>query len=79
MCSDGDLMGKVARTAMAGGGTQPRRHPTHLLAHEKSRRYMSTLIITEDMHVRKKVSFMNSDAVVVLPAARDRWTNSSKC
>jgi len=40
---------------------------------------MSTLIITEDMHVRKKVSFMNSDAVVVLPAARDRWTNSSKC
>ncbi|MEO8530385.1 MAG: TIGR00730 family Rossman fold protein, partial [Deltaproteobacteria bacterium] len=27
----------------------------------------NTLVVTEDMHERKKVMFMNSDAIVVLP------------
>jgi uncharacterized protein (TIGR00730 family) len=34
---------------------------------EQGRRDLTTLVITEDMHERKKVMFMNSDAIVVLP------------
>ncbi|MGB3249494.1 MAG: TIGR00730 family Rossman fold protein, partial [Tabrizicola sp.] len=30
-------------------------------------RDMAQMVVTEDMHERKKVMFMNSDAVVVLP------------
>ena len=41
--------------------------PTHLLAKEVGKRDLTTFIITETMHERKKVMFMNSDAIVVLP------------
>jgi hypothetical protein len=34
---------------------------------EVGKRDQSTLIITENMHERKKVMFMNSDAIAVLP------------
>jgi uncharacterized protein (TIGR00730 family) len=34
---------------------------------EVGKRDLSTFVITEDMHERKKVMFMNCDAIVVLP------------
>ena len=41
--------------------------PSHLLGLEKGKRDLTTFVVTEDMHERKKVMFMNSDAIVVLP------------
>jgi uncharacterized protein (TIGR00730 family) len=64
---DVGLMGEVARAAQAAGAASLGVIPTHLMAREQGRRDLSTLVITEDMHERKKVMFMNSDAVVVLP------------
>ena len=64
---DVGLMGEVARAAIGAGATSLGVIPTNLLAREQGKRDLSTLIITEDMHERKKVMFMNSDAVVVLP------------
>lgn len=64
---DVGLMGEVARAAEAAGGAAMGVIPVHLLKREKGRRDLSTFVVTEDMHERKKVMFMNSDAVVVLP------------
>ncbi len=64
---DVGLMGEVARAAIGAGAPSLGVIPTHLLDREQGKRDLSTLIITEDMHERKKVMFMNSDAVVVLP------------
>lgn len=64
---DVGLMGEVARAAQASGGAAMGVIPTHLLAREQGRRDLSTFVVTETMHERKKVMFMNSDAVVVLP------------
>ena len=41
--------------------------PKHLLEREVGKTDLSTFIITENMHERKKVMFMNSDFVVILP------------
>lgn len=64
---DVGLMGEVARAAIAAGAPTLGVIPTHLLGREREARDRSNLIITEDMHERKKVMFMNSDAVIVLP------------
>ncbi len=64
---DVGLMGEVARAAQSAGATTLGVIPTHLLAREVGKRDLSTLIITENMHERKKVMFMNADAIVVLP------------
>lgn len=64
---DVGLMGEVARAAQASGATTLGVIPTHLLQMEVGKRDLSTLIITENMHERKKVMFMNSDAIAVLP------------
>ena len=64
---DVGLMGEVARAAQAAGAITLGVIPTHLLAMEVGKRDLSTLIITENMHERKKVMFMNSDAIAVLP------------
>ncbi|MDZ4095445.1 MAG: TIGR00730 family Rossman fold protein, partial [Paracoccaceae bacterium] len=61
------LMGEVARAALAGGAASMGVIPTHLMAREQGKRDLAQLVITEDMHERKKVMFMNSDAIVVLP------------
>lgn len=62
---DVGLMGEVAKAA--AGGPALGVIPVHLLGRERSRRDTSGFVVTEDMHERKKVMFMNSDAVVVLP------------
>jgi hypothetical protein len=64
---DVGLMGEVARSAMAAGARTMGVIPTHLLAREQGKRDLGQMVITEDMHERKKVMFMNSDAIVVLP------------
>jgi uncharacterized protein (TIGR00730 family) len=64
---DVGLMGEVARAAQSAGGPTFGVIPTHLLGMEVGKRDLSTFVITEDMHERKKVMFMNSDAIVVLP------------
>ena len=64
---DVGLMGEVARAALAEGGLTMGVIPTHLLIREQGRRDLAQLVVTEDMHERKKVMFMNSDAIVVLP------------
>lgn len=61
------IMGIVATSAMAAGGQTFGVIPSHLLGREVGKRDLTTLVVTEDMHERKKVMFMNSDAVVVLP------------
>jgi len=60
-------MGIVARAAQAGGGATFGVIPSHLLAREVGKRDLSTFVVTETMHERKKVMYMNSDAIVVLP------------
>ena len=64
---DVGLMGEVARAAQQAGGATMGVIPTHLMAREQGRRDLTQVVITEDMHERKKVMFMNSNAVVVLP------------
>lgn len=64
---DVGLMGRVARAAQAAGGDTFGVIPGHLLAREVGKRDLDRFIVTETMHERKKVMFMNSDAIVVLP------------
>lgn len=64
---DVGLMGETARAALAAGARTMGVIPTHLLGREKGKRDLAQFVITEDMHERKKVMFMNSDAIVVLP------------
>jgi hypothetical protein len=64
---DVGLMGEVARATMAAGGTTFGVIPVSLLRREVARRDLTTFVVTEDMHERKKVMFMNSDAIAVLP------------
>ncbi len=64
---DVGLMGEVAKATEAAGGPMLGVIPVHLLGRERLERDRTTMVVTEDMHERKKVMFMNSDAAVVLP------------
>lgn len=64
---DVGLMGAVAQSAQAEGAETFGVIPTHLMDLEVGKRDLNTLVVTETMHERKKVMFMNSDAIVVLP------------
>jgi hypothetical protein len=64
---DVGLMGEVARAAAAAGGRTLGVIPVHLLGREAARRRAEAMVVTETMHERKKVMFMNSDAAIVLP------------
>ena len=64
---DVGLMGTVARAAQAGGGDTFGVIPAHLVRLEVGKQDLTRYVVTETMHERKKVMFMNSDAVVVLP------------
>ena len=64
---DVGLMGELARAAQAAGGETFGVIPQHLLAREVGRRDLSTFVVTETMHERKKVMFMNAHAIVALP------------
>jgi hypothetical protein len=64
---DVGLMGAVATAAQTAGGQTFGVIPVHLMDREVGKRDLSQFIITENMHERKKVMFMNCDAIVVLP------------
>ncbi|MCK8483779.1 TIGR00730 family Rossman fold protein [Aliiroseovarius sp. S2029] len=64
---DVGLMGTVAVAAQIEGAETFGVIPQHLMKWEVGKRDLTTFIVTENMHERKKVMFMNSDAVVVLP------------
>ncbi|MGR3454973.1 LOG family protein [Pseudooceanicola sp.] len=64
---DVGLMGLTARAAQKAGGETFGVIPVHLLELEVGKRDLSQFVVTETMHERKKVMFMNSDAIVVLP------------
>lgn len=64
---DVGLMGAVARAAQAGGGDTFGVIPVHLMRREVGKRDLTSFVVTETMHERKKVMFMNADAVVTLP------------
>ncbi|WP_435168069.1 TIGR00730 family Rossman fold protein [Falsirhodobacter sp. 1013] len=62
---DVGLMGEVARGAAAGDTLGV--IPEHLMAREQGRRDVTHFVVTDNMHVRKTVMYMNSDKIVVLP------------
>ncbi len=64
---DVGLMGEVARAAQAGGAEVFGVIPVHLFDREVGKQDLTSFVITETMHERKKVMYMNSDAIVVLP------------
>ncbi len=64
---DVGLMGAVADATQAAGGETFGVIPEHLLQHEVGKRDLTSFIVTENMHERKKVMYMNSDVIVVLP------------
>ncbi|PTX55600.1 hypothetical protein C8N43_0239 [Litoreibacter ponti] len=64
---DVGLMGEVAKATQAAGGETFGVIPTHLFEREVGKRDLTTFVITETMHERKKVMYMNADAIVVLP------------
>ena len=64
---DVGLMGTVARAAQTAGGNTFGVIPQHLVDWEVGKTDLTTYVVTETMHERKKVMFMNCDALVVLP------------
>lgn len=64
---DVGIMGAVAGATQAAGGETFGVIPVHLLDREVGKRDLTSFIITENMHERKKVMFMNADAIVTLP------------
>ncbi len=61
------LMGVVANAVQFNKGEILGVIPKHLLEKEVGKTDLSTFIVTENMHERKKVMFMNSDFVIILP------------
>ena len=51
----------------AAGGRTFGVIPMHLVAREIGKRDLDAYVVTETMHERKKVMFMNADAIVMLP------------
>lgn len=64
---DVGLMGIVARAAQNAQGETFGVIPAHLVAWEVGKTDLTRYVVTETMHERKKVMFMNADAIVVLP------------
>jgi uncharacterized protein (TIGR00730 family) len=61
------LMGAVAQAVRREGGTRLGVIPAHLFGREGQANGAHDQVVTETMHERKKVMFMNADAVVALP------------
>ncbi|MFK7765335.1 MAG: TIGR00730 family Rossman fold protein [Roseobacter sp.] len=64
---DVGLMGAVARSAQTAGAETFGVIPQHLVDWEVGKTDLTSYVVTETMHERKKVMFMNCDAVVMLP------------
>jgi len=64
---DVGLMGAVARATGDAGGATFGVIPDHLMQREVGKSDLTSFVVTENMHERKKVMFMNCDAIVLLP------------
>lgn len=64
---DVGLMGEVARAAQSAGGDTFGVIPKHLVDWEVGKTDLTRYVVTETMHERKKVMYMNANAIVVLP------------
>ncbi len=64
---DVGLMGAVAQATQAAEGYTLGVIPGHLRDREVGKTDLSAYIVTETMHERKKIMFMNADAIVALP------------
>ncbi|MGR3623784.1 LOG family protein [Pseudophaeobacter sp.] len=64
---DVGLMGTVARAAQQASGETFGVIPEHLVKREIGKSDLTSYVVTETMHERKKVMLYNADAVVVLP------------
>lgn len=61
------IMGIIADAAMQNGGTVVGIIPKILVDWERKHDAISELIITEDMHDRKKIIYSRCDTVIILP------------
>jgi uncharacterized protein (TIGR00730 family) len=61
------LMGAISESVIRHGGTVVGVIPDFLAAREVAKRDATELIVTEDMHERKRIMFDRSDAFVALP------------
>ena len=61
------LMGEVARATLEAGGQVTGIIPEFLTQKEHMLRDVDTLLVTKDMHERKRLMFEKSDAFVALP------------
>lgn len=61
------IMGIIADSVMAGGGNVTGVIPKILLEWEVQHRGITELIISDDMHERKKKIYSISDAAIILP------------
>jgi uncharacterized protein (TIGR00730 family) len=61
------LMGEVARSTLDHGGRVTGIIPSFLVEKEAMMRDVNEMIVTEDMHERKRLMFERSDAFVALP------------
>ncbi len=61
------LMGEVARATLEAGGEVTGVIPEFLIAREHMLREVTDILVTADMHQRKKLMFERSDAFVALP------------
>lgn len=61
------IMGILADTVMQHGGTVTGIIPKVLLDWERAHNSITELIISEDMHERKKLMYQKCDAAVILP------------
>lgn len=61
------LMGRVANAAMAAGGKVTGIIPEFLHEREVMLREVTDLVVTNDMHERKRLMFERSDAFIALP------------
>ena len=61
------VMGAIATAVRKAGGRTLGVIPSHLVHHESAELHLNDCIVTNDMHSRKEVMFVNSDAVVALP------------
>ncbi|WP_413992987.1 TIGR00730 family Rossman fold protein [Labrys okinawensis] len=64
---DVGLMGTVARAVIDNGGTVTGIIPTFLQRRERMLTDVEELIVTKDMHERKRLMFERADAFVALP------------
>ncbi len=64
---DVGLMGTVANATQAANGDIMGVIPEHLVKWEVGKVDLTQYIVTENMHERKKVMFMNCDAIITLP------------